>query len=306
MDTDLDPNESDDENGGVPEPKAPAPSPLALPSRPGRALIGWMTLEAGAALLAGGATEGAASGDRVARVETARAGVAGRPPSVDQEDLIEDLPPDLGGVTERLRAQANAAPYFEEGWEIKVVDLPRVCSLQQHVHSEHARDRVAAVEPTDLVSIADVTLPAPTTAPLPMVFDETRNIWMVSGVNPNLRIIGRFQAEAQGMPALGFLIGVLPSFVQVARHHGRYVLRDGYHRCYGLLRRGVTRAPVFFRDIGVGELGLGPGLLTSDVYLGDRPPRLVDFLDDEVSADVEVPATQKMLVIQGLELTPIA
>jgi hypothetical protein len=33
---------------------------------------------------------------------------------------------------------------------------------------------------------------------------------------------------------------------------------------------------------------------------------LFDFLDDEVAADVDVPVVQKMVVVQGMELTPLA
>jgi hypothetical protein len=43
----------------------------------------------------------------------------------------------------------------------------------------------------------------------------------------------------------------------------------------------------------------------SPVYLGERPPVLADFLNDQIAADVRVPAAQKMLVVQGLELTPL-
>ena len=64
--------------------------------------------------------------------------------------------------------------------------------------------------------------------------------------------------------------------------------------------------PAFVRDYGLSELGTKPELFGTDVYLGQHPPRLSDFLDDEVAADVEVPAVQKMVVVQGIELTPPA
>jgi hypothetical protein len=63
---------------------------------------------------------------------------------------------------------------------------------------------------------------------------------------------------------------------------------------------------VFIRDFGVGELGTAPGLFGTDIYLGERPPRLPDFLDNEVAASVDVPAVQKMIIVQGMELTPLA
>ncbi len=287
------------------EPEAP-PDPLALPTRAGRALIGWMTPEQGALTLAGRVNDGADEQQLLGQVEAARQAVAAREAGVAQDDLLQDVPPELAPFVTQLQAQENAAPFFHEGWEVKFADLSRVCSLQQQVLSEQASERVASVAPDDIVSIAEVTLPAPTETALPAQFDEVRNTWIIAAGNPNLKITGRFGGQLQpGAIGFGFLVGVMPSFVQVARHHGRYVLRDGYHRSYGLLARGITHAPVFVRDFGVGDLGVGPGLFPTDVYLGDRPPLLADFLDEAVAADVRVPTAQKMLVVQGLELTPL-
>jgi hypothetical protein len=53
------------------------------------------------------------------------------------------------------------------------------------------------------------------------------------------------------------------------------------------------------------EVGLPHGLLPQASYLGDRPPLLPDYLDDSVAADTLLPLTQKMVVIQGLELNSL-
>ena len=265
-----------------------------------------MTPEQGALTLAGRVADGANKQELLDQVEAARQEVAARESGIEQDDLLEDVPAELSAFVDQLRAQENAAPFFNEGWEVKLADLSRVCSLQPQVLSEQATERVASVAPDDIVSIAEVTLPAPTEAALPAQFDEVRNTWIIAAANPNLKITGHFGGQMQpGVIGFGFSVGVMPSFVQVARHHGRYVLRDGYHRSYGLLARGVTHAPVFARDFGVGELGVGPGLFSTDVYLGERPPVLADFLNDDVASDVRVPTAQKMLVVQGLELTPL-
>jgi hypothetical protein len=101
-------------------------------------------------------------------------------------------------------------------------------------------------------------------------------------------------------------VTILPSFVQVVRYRQRLILRDGYHRSLGLLAQTITRVPVLFREFGQFEpLGLGPGMLPEAAYLGDRPPLLADYLSDAVSAEVDLPATQKMLVIQGIEMNPM-
>jgi|SRR5882724_7642676 len=133
---------------------------------------------------------------------------------------------------------------------------------------------------------------------------------MITSRNPNLRIAGPFSGPVDvgggQMTACGFVVTVSSSFVQVVRYRGRLLLRDGYHRSLGLLAQDITRVPVLFREFGQFEpLGLGPGMLPEAAFLGDRPPFLADYLRDAVSAEIKLPATQKMLVIQGMEMNPM-
>jgi hypothetical protein len=90
------------------------------------------------------------------------------------------------------------------------------------------------------------------------------------------------------------------------RYRGRYYMRDGYHRAFGLLSRGISVVPAFVRDIGAfEELVPDPRtMLPQDSYLGQRPPVLADYLDDAVASAVRLPAIRKMIIVQALELTP--
>jgi hypothetical protein len=281
--------------------------PLATPGRPGRALIGWMTEEQATLSMAARRADQADAPELAVRARTAREAVAGREPGVDQADVLEAPPGELDPYLDRLRQHPQSAPFFDEGWEVQLVDLRRLCSLQQTVQSEQATERAAGLDADDVAALAALTLPEPVEGQeLPVQFDETRQTWVISAANPNLRINGHFGGQIQeGVIGFGFIVAVLPSFLQVARHHGRYVLRDGYHRAYGLLARGINVVPAFVRDFGVADLGVSSGLFGTDVYLGDRPPLLPDFLDDAVAADVRIPIAQKMIVIQGMELTPL-
>src|SRR6267378_4982858 len=141
-------------------------------------------------------------------------------------------------------------------------------------------------------------------AALPAQYDQVRQAWIIAGPNPNLRIVGNFGGPVQpGVIGFGFVVSILQSFIQVARVNGRCILRDGHHRAIGFLKRGIETVPVITRDYGeFEELGIGPGLLPTAAYLGPRPPLLVDYFDDVVSADVSLPAFQRMIVIHGLEL----
>jgi hypothetical protein len=46
-------------------------------------------------------------------------------------------------------------------------------------------------------------------------------------------------------------------------------------------------------------------MLPSAVTLGPRPPLLPDYLDDEVSAAVELPETRRLIIVQGLEMSVV-
>lgn len=277
--------------------------------RPARVLLGWLTAEETQGLQSCGGTR-LPTGEDAQRAEQARMAVAVRPAGVSQENVIVEAADELQDHIRRLQQESPAAAMmFKEGWKVVIADLTSVCSLQPSVFIDHAERRTAAVDAGDIKSVAAVSLPITTEASkLPLQFDKTRQAWMLSSANPNLRIMGNWSGELQPrVLGVGFAISMMASFVQVARFQGRFLLRDGYHRTYGLLKRGITRVPAFFREFpNFEELGLPAGLLSQAVYMGDRPPLLPDYLDDSVSAEMPLPASQKLILVSGMELTPLA
>jgi len=273
--------------------------------RPARVLLGWLSPEEAALYQSGRGTRQPEVED-ASRAERAQVAVSERAVGIDQTGVVSDPPVVLNEHIERL--QEPAAAYFREGWRVAVVDLSRVCAVQPSVFVDHAEQRTAGIDPNDIRSLAAAALPLPADSALPIQFDEARQTWVISSPNPNLRIVGHWSTPLQpGIFGLGFGVSVMPSFLQVAGFQGRFVLRDGYHRAYGFLLRGITRVPAFVRELApFQDLGLGAGLLNQAAYLGDRPPLLGDYLDDAVSVLVRVPAVQKMIVVAGIELTPLA
>jgi hypothetical protein len=249
-----------------------------------------------------------AAPELVEKARLAREAVAARPEGLDQGDAVVDPPDELQPHIASLLASESGAAMAAEGWEVKVVDLSRIRAAQPLVFSDDAEARVAELDPDDIVALAEITLPIPQAANLPAQFDESQRAWIVSSPNPNLRIARAFGSELQpGVIGLGFAVTMLTSYVSVAIFDGRLILRDGYHRTYGLLARGVAQAPAFVREVpGLDALGLPVGMLPQEGYLGERPPTLSDYHDDEVAASVVQPVAQKMIVIQGLEITPAA
>jgi hypothetical protein len=242
-----------------------------------------------------------------ARAAAARAAVAGRQPGLDQTGVVSPAPAELAEHIAALQQHPAVAPYFTEGWVVSLVDLRKVCAVQPNIFVDHSTERVRDVDATDIRSVAAVSLPLPTKAELPAQFDDSKNVWLFSAPNPNLRLLGNFGGEIQpGLMGFGFLVGISSSFVQVAEFQGRRFLRDGYHRAVGFLQRGINVVPAFTRTLEpLDSLGLPAGMLPQGAYFGDRPPCLPDYLDETVSVHVQLPAFQKMLVMQGLEVKPL-
>jgi hypothetical protein len=169
--------------------------------------------------------------------------------------------------------------------------------------TDREHELLTSLREDDLGSLATVTLPIATQSRQAVVYDAEQRAWSVSSENLNLQVLAEASAEAQ--PAghvFGFIVGVLNSVLQVGHFKGRYFCRDGHHRAYQLLRKGVRHVPAVVREFEAHqELAPRPGLFTKEICVGTRPPVLADFLDDAVSADVWHPASRKVVTISVVE-----
>jgi hypothetical protein len=276
--------------------------------RRARVLLGWLDTQQAGLMLTSRRADVELSDEQQTLVVEARAAVANRDPNLDQVDLVRPLPDELSAYVEEMHRHPATQAYFAEGWDVALADLSRAIAVQPHVFVDHAAERVTGVDVDDMEQVAGVTLPLAPPATLTPQFDQQRQAFILASANPNLRVTGPFGSaagpEAPGAALLGFSVSVLSSFVQVAEMQGRYYLRDGYHRSLGLLQAGATYAPVFVRHgLTVAELlpaGLA-GMLPYEAFAGERPPTLPDYWADIVSCDAQLPAAQKIILIQALE-----
>ena len=295
------------------------PQGWRLPGR-ARALLGWLPREHGESLLASQA-EGELSETQRARVSEARDAVAARPAGIDQADLISPLPDELADHVTRLGATPAGARMRAEGWEIAMVDLDRVVAVQPSVFTDTAAERAASLDPGDLRAVAKLTLPVShprltgdlsagdDAPPISVQYNHLKQTYTITSPNPNLTVAGNFDAPGHfdarqpgGLTEFGFRITVPPSFIQVARFQGRYSLRDGHHRSFGLLTRGITRVPAYVRDFATAEEAVPAETLPRSAWLGDRPALLRDYHDDLVAEPVLLPVPHRMIVIHAVEL----
>jgi hypothetical protein len=282
--------------------------------RKARALIGWLPESEGALWIAGRQVQAQADPANLAVCRAARPRVSDRPEGVDQSGFASAVPPELQQHIAQLRAHPWGAQTLLEAGEPKLVDLRLIIATQPVIHVEDAMKRVNGLTAGDLPAIARITLPIPPATPElpPVAYDPVKQSHFVSSANPNLRVVGQIggltvrNQNGIELPVFGFIIAQPQSYLSVAGLRGRYFLRDGYHRAFGLLKAGITHAPALVRDYpSIEEVRMAPGNLPIDAFMGERPPMLPDYLDDLVGVDTLAPITSKMIVIQALELTPI-
>lgn len=281
------------------------------PTGPGpqaRILLAWMNDAQAGAALAGASSAGRLTAAREMQLAAARAALKSRPPGRDQADLIRPLPAGMREYAARLEADPQAADYFADGFTPGLVDLSRLCVFQPTVHAEQAAERVAGADPGDIRGLAEITLPLAAPPRVIPQFDQERLTFTTNLASQNLHIIGAFGGPAEddlppGTVSVGFHLRVITSFVQVASIQGRYFLRDGYHRCLGLIQRGVRYAPALVRrDLPLAEL-VPPGMLEFEAFMGDRPPVLPDYWDERVSCAVPAAAPRKVIIVRASELS---
>ena len=169
-------------------------------------------------------------------------------------------------------------------------------------------EREAGVNPSaSKYVLFSVCLPDATAQPnLLAVLDEDKKALSIASDNPNLRVLGFGSNPGAGQVFHGFSVALLPSYVQIVEYQGRWFVRDGYHRCFGLLSRGIHRIPcIFIRARNADEFGgNNPTLFFRwEILFGERPPFLKDLLDDAVSATGSRTATRKVVRISADEFS---
>jgi hypothetical protein len=282
--------------------------PQSVLTRQARLLVAWMD-EPEARFAVAGQTDNPLSAEQEASIVTARASLQARPPGVDQADVIRPLPAGLADHVSQLESNPQAQRYFAEGCAPALVDLSRVCAVQPKIFTQHAAERVADARAGDVRSLAEVTLPLTPPRGLAPQYDRERQALVTNLANPNLRIVGVFAGPAYDQPPgtmnLGFQVRLVQSFVKVVSAQGRYFLFDGYHRCLGLLQRGVRYCPAFVQeDVPLGTL-VRSNMLPFEVFAGDRPPVLPDYWDSAVSCAVWLPVTRRAIVVQATEISVV-
>jgi hypothetical protein len=123
--------------------------------------------------------------------------------------------------------------------------------------------------------------------------DHASQVLLLRSNNPNLhvRIAGDVNSPLR--------IHAGSPFFEVACFRDRWFLRDGYHRAFAFLRAGIFEIPaVIVQAKTIEELGATkPWFFSEEVLFSADPPRVLDFLDDNLILEYDRPPLIKTLRI---------
>jgi len=228
---------------------------------------------------------------------------------------LEPLAEPLRARAEQFRQNPDTRSTLQGlNWDLGIVDLRRVLSFQFSVTLDRIDERLGNVQADQWEDLFSICLPnVPPLEELRFLSQAEDRAFTISTTNPNLRILAPVSAVVslapdpttppRNVPQVGFAIHFGTPFVQIVEFQQRWLVRDGYHRCYGLLRRGIYRIPcVFVRARDFSQTGANsPQFIAQDALLGPHPPLLSDFLDDAFSINTRQPSIVKIVRVVAQE-----
>lgn len=216
--------------------------------------------------------------------------------ALEQEDLgdvvLSGIPDDHAAHLDRVKASEPFRNiYGQREHRFAMVNGGLLCAFQPHVRLAYEIPPPEATE--EILAYC-----------IPEKFAYTVSYIVAQGAggvrvqassrSPNFAFEGAQAAQN------GVLLRVGPNknWVQVARFQGRCYLKNGYHRVFSLLQRGITEVPCIlfeakdWADVGVGHT---PDFFGEQYLTGmARPPVMKDFLSD---AAIEIPLREQVKVL---------
>jgi hypothetical protein len=278
---------------------------MAGPKRPTRLLLAYATQQEAINHLVDAVPPSPEELAKVAaRWQGATSALATGGPRPPVEPEPRSLPAALEDWAERISSSAQFQ--FLLGSlqpEFAMLSISRLIAIQKFVYSDaNSQD---APNAKDELGLFQLTTPEPRLTARATIKDEASLSYTMASENPNLRVGGMAESDVMvttpsggQMPlhVFGYFATYGGPWMQVARLQGRWFLRDGYHRAYNLLQHGVDRVPCVVVSAGaLADLGfVRAGFVGPEVLLGDRPPRVGDFVDDNVAVNGSIIPVRKV------------
>jgi hypothetical protein len=193
------------------------------------------------------------------------------------------------------------AEYEGLDWTLGAVDLRRLLAFQRRLVFNTRRHTSPVPQQGDWSQLTALALGSQRGTEHHFVRNRCATGYLEVSLhsnNPDLQL--RLSPNAGRGGHLPFSLYGGSPFFEVAELRGRWFLRDGYHRAYCLLQAGVHRIPaIVIHTRTVEELGAtAPWFFSEEQLFSDRPPRVIDFLDEDLVLRYERIALRKVIRIR--------
>jgi hypothetical protein len=225
------------------------------------------------------------------------------------ENAYSGAPIDNPAVLDYLR-ELEENPTFKNiapGKEVSVnlVPLDQLVSPLVLIDYELLDSLKAELPLIDEIHVARFALPQEVTVPIKAMLDPTmRNAMFVSNDKTMTVSAARVQQTPLGT-AVTFLVGASGSALIAANYSGRLILRNGIHRAVLLATMGVKSVPcIVVKEDGpiVAAATVAYPTFTDAVLALPRPPMVTDFLNPDLTLQVPLQRTHKLVKISAEEI----
>lgn len=229
------------------------------------------------------------------------------PISSDRVDLREL--PGNDEISQYVNAFQNQ-PYFEklishhtpDDWSIKLVPLESIIAMQPSVTTTAYEDIPDTAEP--LLPVLRFCLPMRGNKYIIQQQIQENNRLGVRFISrgPNIDISAMNTERDPDTDDIDVTFRISPNIncVQVVEYGNRYLLKNGYHRCYKLMESGITHVPAFVCSVGNWQEtgGANQGMFQRDLVFGQRPPMLADYFT-EAAVELDKAGSNKMIEVMS-------
>jgi hypothetical protein len=235
------------------------------------------------------------------KAKRARAKLAERDQYSGAAALLERETKDIQDLL-RVAAQREdlQGEYENLDWTLAVIDIRRLLAFQRRLVFRCVSQALILPERHDWPQLISLAIGSERSTEHVLIHDRSEEDQLdirLHSSNPDLQL--RFHPKTSRGKLLPLSLYGGSPFFEVAEFHGRWFLRDGYHRAYHLLKAGVDRMPVvviYARSIE--ELGpTAPWFFNEEQLFSDHPPQVTDFLDDDMILRYERTALRKVIRI---------
>jgi len=178
-------------------------------------------------------------------------------------------------------------------WSLGIVDLRFLIAFQRRLTFRSEAPPLSIPEGNDWPALIALSFGSAKPIECELIHDHSTRTVTIRSSNPNLHI--RTTNDA----ASPLSVQNSGPFFEVACFRDRWFLRDGYHRAYDLLRAGVFEVPAVvvhvsnLEDLGAAQSWFFP----EEVLFSETPPRVADFLNDDLVIEYKRPPLIKTLRI---------